>query len=127
MEQHYCCLDMCAFKWSIIDRYLTLATDFYQVNIKKLEKKSNSTHKVVPFVDTLLFWKQHGNELGTIAKVALKVLAVPATSAAVERFFSKTGYIMRQHRRRLKDDLATKLFIIKANGRLLDLDKIDHK
>jgi hypothetical protein len=38
--------------------------------------------------------------------------------------YLKTGYIMRPHRRRLQDRLATQLFIIKANGRFLDLDSI---
>jgi hypothetical protein len=101
-----------------IDKYLSLANDY---NYDYLNNKKSSD-LVVPFVDVPTFWKKYSNDLSVLSKIARKVLAVPATSAAVERFFSKTGYIMRPHWRKIKDHLACKFYIIKANGRLLDLD-----
>jgi hypothetical protein len=103
----------------VIDKYLAVANEFYHQHMRT----EDSSTKVKPFVDAILFWRKYHNDFPVLGKIAKKLLAIPATSAAVERFFSKTGYIMRPHRRCLKDDLATKLFIIKANGRLLDLDK----
>jgi zinc finger BED domain-containing protein 1 (E3 SUMO-protein ligase ZBED1) len=50
-----------------------------------------------------------------LAKLARKLLAVPASTAAVERVFSETGYIMRPHRRRLADKQAENLFFLKCN------------
>ena len=37
----------------------------------------------------------------------------PVTSALVERLFSKTGFILRPHRRCMQDDLAENLFYAK--------------
>jgi hypothetical protein len=34
----------------------------------------------------------------TLSQLATKVLCVPATSAPVERVFSQSGFLMRQHR-----------------------------
>jgi len=47
-------------------------------------------------------------------------LGIPATSAFVERFFSKTGYIMRPHRRSMADKLAEDLFFCKENLSFVD-------
>jgi hypothetical protein len=49
-----------------------------------------------------------------LAKKSKKILAIPATSAAVERFFSKTGYIIRPYRRRMIDRTSEKLFFLKG-------------
>ena len=40
---------------------------------------------------------------------------IPVTSALVERFLSKTGFILRPHRRCMQDDLAENLFHAKGN------------
>ena len=47
-------------------------------------------------------------------------MGIPATSAFVERFFSKTGYIMRPHRRSMADKLAEDLFFCKENLSFVD-------
>ncbi len=49
-----------------------------------------------------------------LAKKAKKILAIPTTSAAVERFFSKTGYIIRSHRQRMIGRTSEKLFFLKG-------------
>ena len=54
----------------------------------------------------------------SLSRVARTLLGIPATSAFVERFFSKTGYIMRPHRRTMGDKIAEDLFFVK---KILDL------
>jgi hypothetical protein len=44
---------------------------------------------------------------------------IPATSAAVERFFSKTSFILRKHRRSMSEKLAEQLFFLKENYQLI--------
>ena len=65
-----------------------------------------------------MFWKTHEQDLKFLSRKAKFLLAIPATSASVERFFSKTGYIMRPNRRRLSDQIAEKLFFLKGNSHL---------
>ena len=54
-----------------------------------------------------------------MSRVARTLLGIPATSAFVERFFSKTGYIMRPHRRTMGDKIAEDLFFCKENLRFV--------
>ena len=77
------------------------------------------------YADTLEFWKTHEKDLPYLSKQAKILLSIPATSASVERFFSKTGYIMRPHRRRLSDMLAEKLFFFKVLSYNTDVEKND--
>ena len=42
----------------------------------------------------------------------------------LKRFFSKTGFIIRPHRRCIGDDLAENLFFCKANLNFLKRDRI---
>jgi hypothetical protein len=57
-------------------------------------------------IDPLEFWSSHlhGKWCG-IAKLALEVLAVPATSSPVERVFSQAGLATGKHRNRTKHTL----------------------
>ena len=82
--------------------------------------RQEATKSIDQYLDPLLFWKGIEPEFSSIAKLAKKLFAVPATSAMVERFFSKTGFIMRQHRRSMSSVLAEKLFFIKENKHLLN-------
>ena len=61
-------------------------------------------------MDPLLFWKNNEATSLSLSRVARTLLGKPATSAFVERFFSKTGYIMRPHRRTMGDKIAEDLF-----------------
>ncbi|KAK0151186.1 Zinc finger BED domain-containing protein 4 [Merluccius polli] len=58
--------------------------------------------------DCLGFWKRHAKVFPRLYLVAMRVLAVPATSAPVERVFSHGGLIMRPHR--AKDTVLLDLF-----------------
>ncbi|CAF3896324.1 unnamed protein product [Rotaria sordida] len=52
----------------------------------------------------LSFWKKKESTYPILAKVAARVLGVPATSAAVEREFSFAGNVITQKRARLSPD-----------------------
>jgi len=65
--------------------------------------------------ECLEFWHNRRKELPTLFKLAMKVHAVPATSAAVERVFSHGGIIMRPHRARMGDKTLSNIFFLKCN------------
>ena len=49
---------------------------------------SVSSDGEVECIDAIKFWSEHGKDFPSIAKLALRVLSVPCSSAAVERLFS---------------------------------------
>ena len=63
--------------------------------------------------------KSLGTVLPRLHSVALTVLGVPATSAPVERVFSRGGIFMRPHRSRLSNKSLSNLVFLKCN-----LDKL---
>ncbi|RMZ99734.1 Zinc finger BED domain-containing [Brachionus plicatilis] len=67
------------------------------------------------YIDPLDWWQRKEASFPSLAKIAKKILGIPATTASVERFFSKTGYILRQHRLKMADTLAENLFYLKKN------------
>ena len=108
-----------------ISSYIEKAKQFkiaHAEEAKLQNAKYSKKESIISYADTLLFWKTHENEFKFLAKKAKFLLSIPATSASVERFFSKTGYIMRPHRRRLNDDLAEKLFFLKGNSHLSQIN-----
>lgn len=65
------------------------------------------------------FWKKHRKTFPRLYSVAMRVLAVPATSAAVERVFSQSGLIMRPHRARMSANTLESLVSLKCNISLI--------
>ncbi|KAJ4932943.1 hypothetical protein JOQ06_029781 [Pogonophryne albipinna] len=65
--------------------------------------------------DCLVFWKRNAKVFPRLYLVAMRVLAVPATSAPVERVFSHGGLIMRPHRARLSARTLSSLIFLKCN------------
>ena len=65
-------------------------------------------------VDPLLFWKEKQYVYFQF-KSGESLFWFPVTSALVERLFSKTGFILRPHRRCMQDDLAENSFYVKEN------------
>jgi hypothetical protein len=55
----------------------------------------------------------------TLYKLALKVLSTPATSAPVERVFSQSGFLFRQHRASMTRITLQQLTMLKCNRDLL--------
>lgn len=67
----------------------------------------------------LMFWKVNCIHWPNLAKIAKKVLGVPATSASVERMFSIAGHIFQAKRRRMSDKLFASVVFCKLNEELL--------
>ena len=53
-----------------------------------------------------------------LAKLATKYLCIPATSAAVERVFSQSGFLFRSHRARMSRKTLQQLTLLKCNSDL---------
>uniref|UniRef100_A0AAV2JS80 HAT C-terminal dimerisation domain-containing protein n=1 Tax=Knipowitschia caucasica TaxID=637954 RepID=A0AAV2JS80_KNICA len=64
----------------------------------------------------LLFWALNMKTLPSLYRVAIRVLAVPASSAPVERVFSHGGVILRPHRAQMSDRLLANLIFCKCNA-----------
>lgn len=67
----------------------------------------------------LEFWSQNRERFPQLYSLAVKVLSIPASSAPVERVFSKGGLIMRPHRARLSHKMVTALVFLKSNMALV--------
>ncbi len=55
----------------------------------------------------------------SLTKLAQKVLTVPATSSAVERIFSQSGFLFRQHRAKMSRKTLEMLTMLKCNQELV--------
>lgn len=66
--------------------------------------------------NALLFWAMNRKALPSLSRVAIRVLAVPASSAPVERVFSHGGIILRPHRAQMTDRLLSNLVFCKCNA-----------
>ncbi|RXN14058.1 zinc finger BED domain-containing 4-like protein [Labeo rohita] len=66
--------------------------------------------------NALLFWALNMKTLPSLFRVAIRVLAVPASSAPVERVFSHGGIILRPHRAQMTDRLLSNLIFCKCNA-----------
>ena len=65
--------------------------------------------------NVLLFWKSNQNKYPALAKLASVYLAIPASSAPVERIFSLSGKIFRPERCSISDSLFENLMFIRCN------------
>ena len=61
------------------------------------------------------WWASHSARFPHVAMAARKVLCAPATSAAVERFFSCAGHVTRPLRNRLAVERVEKLAVLSYN------------
>ncbi|CAM9964293.1 unnamed protein product, partial [Sphacelaria rigidula] len=62
--------------------------------------------------DPLPRWKKYEHAFLLVAKLARRVLAIPATSAQSERPFSLAGFVVTEKRNRLgAENAATLLFL----------------
>ena len=69
-------------------------------------------------IDPLSFWQLHQSTFPHLSYMAQRYLAVPASSAAVERLFSIGGKIFRPERCRLSDKVFEQLMFLRCNAHL---------
>ena len=62
-----------------------------------------------------MFLFKYPNIYPTLSKLAQKILCVPATSAPVERVFSQSGFLLRQHRASMTRTTLQQLTMLKCN------------
>ena len=67
------------------------------------------------------FWTSEGtkDKYPALYRLAMKTLCVPASSAPVERIFSRGGIIMRPHRARLFSKMFETIMFLKCNEKVL--------
>ncbi|XP_059418798.1 E3 SUMO-protein ligase ZBED1-like [Carassius carassius] len=65
--------------------------------------------------DPLQWWKDNEEEFPRLAKLAQKILCIPATSVASERLFSSSGNIQTVFRSSLKPDKLNMLVFLHTN------------
>lgn len=68
--------------------------------------------------DPIIFWSQNTATYPTLSKFALETLAVPATSAAVERVFSQGSIFLRPHRAGMSANTLKSLVLLKCNYKI---------
>lgn len=65
--------------------------------------------------DPLVFWKNNCNRFPVLSNIARKMLAIPASSAGVERVFSVTGCISRARRSKINAENVSRLLMVREN------------
>lgn len=65
--------------------------------------------------DLLSFWRQKRNDFPNIARIARKVLAIPASNTSVERLFSSTKTTVGDRRTKLGTEKIDKLMFLQKN------------
>ena len=68
--------------------------------------------------DPLQYWKQNKQTMLELTTLALYYLAIPASSAPVERLFSIAGKVFRPDRCRLSDKRFEELMFVRGNKHL---------
>lgn len=68
-----------------------------------------------PYDDPLKWWADRSNSIPTVARLARKYLAIPATSVPSERLFSDCGHIMNKRRTRLSTQIFGKIAFCRNN------------
>uniref|UniRef100_A0A3Q3BF94 HAT C-terminal dimerisation domain-containing protein n=1 Tax=Kryptolebias marmoratus TaxID=37003 RepID=A0A3Q3BF94_KRYMA len=102
-------------------------TGWYAFSLSSVQDSSIATQLTKYFNDikdcdsdnALAFWGENQSKYPQLHNLALKVLSVPASSAPVERVFSRGGIVMRPHRARLGAKMLQSLIFLKCNETLL--------
>ena len=88
----------------------------------QLTKYLQQERDVAKPIDAASFWMDGGvgkDKYPALHSLALKALSVPASSAPVERIFSRGGIILRPHRARLGCQMVETLMFLKCNEHVL--------
>ena len=69
-------------------------------------------------VDVQEWWASNASKFPTVAKMARQWLSSPATSAEVERVFTKAGKMNDDHKKRTSEDLLCENLFVGANSKI---------
>jgi hypothetical protein len=79
-------------------------TRYLSMNLDKSKLLSNP----------LQFWNQHQELFPILSKLARQIHCIPASSAAVERCFSSSGFIVNERRSSLHPDQIDNIIVIRS-------------
>lgn len=79
------------------------------------QQSSSNENDVDVFIDPIKFWAGKLSTFGDVAKYALNVLMVPASSAGIERVFSLASIVQGGQRFRLSAGSTEKELMVKVN------------
>jgi hypothetical protein len=90
---------------SDLDELLGMSTTSMDFDVASVEGEGQlqayiQVQQVPNDTDPLMWWKQHQQEFPDLARMARQYLAVPATSASPERFFSRVGLVQTDLRKK---------------------------
>ena len=93
---------------SDLDELLGMSTASMDFDVASVEGEAQlqtymQVQQVSNDTDPLMWWKQHQQEFPDLPRMARQYLAVPATSASPERFFSRVGLVQTDLRGSLLD------------------------
>ena len=82
---------------------------------QELKRYLDEESPAVDDTHALKWWKEHHRRFPTIAKIAKKLLCIPATSTPSERLFSTAGHIINTKRACLDPDNVDMLCFLAEN------------
>ena len=66
-------------------------------------------------MNILIYWENNKSSYPTLAKIAKRILSIPATNTSVERLFSDSGNTITNRRTRLQTSKVNQLLFIRRN------------
>jgi hypothetical protein len=80
----------------------------------------SGTKATKTYHDPLVWYKEIGHQFPMVARLARRLLAIPASSAPAERIFSVSGNVITKKRARLDPDTARHLVFLHGSWQLVD-------
>ena len=75
----------------------------------------------------LAYWELNSSNYPILAIIAKRYLAIPATSASSERFFSQGGLVINKLRNRLNKDTFNIIMCLRSWGTIIEEEKEANK
>jgi hypothetical protein len=85
----------------------------------ELDRYLKDKTKISKNMNVLTYWKDNKTLYPTLARIAKRVLSIPATNTSVERLFSDSGNTITNRRTRLQTSKVNQLLFIRRNVSLL--------
>lgn len=115
-------IQSCSSSEAQIEPTLQISGQFSKYMKKEVTIVSDHSNEIKSFMDgdpvdcdILLFWDQNKTVFPKLYQLSLKIICVPATSAASERAFSSAGYIFSSRRANLNYRKLNDMAVVKSN------------
>lgn len=94
---------------------LTTASALAKNEINTYRAMDPLPHSSEEYGDPLAWWKLHQTAFPLMARVARRVLNIPATSGSSERVFSSAGNVISKKRTKLSPDIASTIVFLRGS------------